>query len=66
MIRVFSLAKKIVIQPTTRVIALNVIFWSTYVENAWNSLRLDEQLIYLWFAVQTIAILTLFELILLK
>lgn len=66
MVRAFRLARRIVIQPTTRVIALNVIFWSTYVENAWNSLRLDEQLIYLWFAVQTIAVLTLFELLLLK
>ena len=66
MVRVFRLARKIFVQPATRVIALNVTFWSTYVENAWNSLQLFEQLIYIWFAVQTIAVLTLFELILLR
>lgn len=48
-----------------RVLQLHVSFWTSQVGEAWHSLRIDEQLIYLWFATQTIAILTLFELILL-
>lgn len=49
-----------------RLAHLQVTFWSVFVGRAWNSLRLDEQVIYLYFAIQTIAILTLFELMLLK
>ena len=49
-----------------KAVQLHVALWTSQVGQAWGSLRLDEQLIYLWFATQTIAILTLFELILLK
>lgn len=48
-----------------RLLQLHVSFWNSQVGKAWNSLRLDEQLIYLWFAAQTIGILTLIELMLL-
>jgi len=49
-----------------RMVSLHVNLWSTQFSDAWNSLQLFEQLIYIWFGVQTIAILTLFELILLR
>lgn len=66
MARAFRFARRVFIYPTTRVVSLHVSLWTSLFGKAWESLRFDEQLIYLWFAAQTIAILTLFELILLK
>lgn len=59
-----------IISPTTRSIALgiklNQLIWTRYFDDAWNAIPLHEKLTWILFISNTLAILTLFQLLAFK
>ena len=54
------------LQMGEKTIAINAQLWNTLFWETWNLLPLDQKLTWLAFVGQTIAILTLIEIVLLK
>ncbi len=59
-----------ILSPTTRSIALgiklNQLIWTRYFDDAWNTIPLHEKLTWILFISNTLAILTLFQLLAFK